>query len=272
MLDDRTLDSVWGRSVAMLTSICHVWSSFYQSGVSGWFWHLHSFRVLYTQSTSIRTTQFVHRYSAIFIWMEFFWTVNKILFMYINGAEGQECYCVDSLESDFTTFIDWSFFERRHLEKWHFFIVASNLSLIATVLTAPPSPEMHFFQAVKWFTARTKLQCKNPFTVDLFSAWITHPLTTLRHNRIHKQLLWWRFCSKDLFFPSDSDINMSIWHSTVRDGCPESRLFCTHFYWLLRQQKLLLASVEQQPPILFLRQKHWSFCVKNSEYREVGCT
>lgn len=162
LLDDTTLDSVWGKSVAMLTSICHVWSSFYQSVVSGWFWHLHSFRVLYTlQSTSIRTTQFVHRYSAIFIWMEFFfWTVNKILFMYINGAEGQECYCVDSLESDFATFIDWSFFERRHLEKWHFFIVASNLSLIATVPTALLPQKCISFQAAKWFTARTKLQCK----------------------------------------------------------------------------------------------------------------
>ena len=36
------------------------------------------------------------------------------------------------------------------------------------------------------------------------------------------------------------------------------------FIDFLRQQKLLLASVEQQPPILFLRQKHWSFVKKNT--------
>ncbi len=84
LLNDTTLNSVWGRSVAMLTNICHMWSSLYLSSGSANSDTCTLYMYCTLQFTSIPKIQLVHRYNAIFLLMECFWTVNKDLFMYIT--------------------------------------------------------------------------------------------------------------------------------------------------------------------------------------------
>lgn len=85
---NTTLNSVWGISVAMPTGASNSNTCILS---------------IYTvhQFTSIHKIQFVHRYSAIFIW-SFSWNVNKELFMYIKMNSRRECCCTSCLNTDLT--------------------------------------------------------------------------------------------------------------------------------------------------------------------------
>lgn len=59
-----------------------------------------------------------------------FWIVNKELFMYIKIEWGSRVLLIGQAAKWFSTFIVV------HFKKWYFFIITSNLFLIAAILTA----------------------------------------------------------------------------------------------------------------------------------------
>lgn len=135
----------------------------------------------------------------------------------------------------------------------HFFNITSNLSSISTILTAFFPINTFIYVELVYSEGQITVQ-EILFNVDLsVHESITHLLKTLGNNRIHS-FSNDGFVVKIYFFPPNCNINMSIWHSTVKDRYPESRVPSPIFIDFLRQKNLSWAAT----PILFLRQNHWS--------------